>query len=64
MDKKHSQPRWWILYLTIPLMLLLARWEVNAPFTPREHTVVKLLIVLVIFGFVWLWLDNNGQSLT
>ena len=63
MDKKHSQPNWWFLYLGIPLFLFLARWEINAPFTQREHTIVRLLIVLVVYGVVWLWLDNNGKSI-
>ncbi len=63
MDKKHSRPNWWILYLTVPLLILLGMWEVKATLTPREHTVLELMIILVIFGLAWLWLDKNGKWL-
>jgi len=38
-------------------------WEVKATLTPREHTVLELMIILVIFGLAWLWLDKNGKWL-
>jgi hypothetical protein len=57
---KHRRPAWWPLYALLPLMAGLLAVEHRAALPPGWHTAVRVVIVLVIYGLVWLWLRANA----
>jgi hypothetical protein len=44
-------------------MLGLFLIEARAQLSPRGHQLTEIVIVLLIFGIVWIWLDANEQAL-
>jgi hypothetical protein len=63
MQTKPSRPRWWVLYLVLPLMIGLFLWETRAPLSLGEHRAAEIGIILFIFSLVWLWLKVNSGAL-
>jgi hypothetical protein len=59
-----SNPKWWQLYLLLPLAVVLFVLERGLPFPTSGHQVVQIGIVLVIFGLVYFWLRANSAALT
>ncbi len=57
------KPKWWRLYSTFPLALVLLVLEHRLPLSPGEHQAVQIGIVLVTFGLIYLWLRANTVTL-
>ena len=64
MDSQDPHPKWWQLYLTFPLLILLFFAESRLELSSRGHTIVQIGILLVVYGFVHLWLKANARALS
>jgi hypothetical protein len=40
---------------TVPLMVGLGYWEHNLKLTDTDHILVQLLLVLIVFGWAYMW---------
>jgi len=60
-EKKH--PKWWQVYVMLPLLVGLFLPEMQAALTEPEHVIAELGILALIFGFVHLWLRANRSAL-
>ncbi len=61
--EKGNKPSWWLLYLTVPLMIgaLLVESQLDA--SVEVHRVMEFGIVVVGFGLMWLWVHANESAL-
>jgi len=60
-EKKH--PKWWQLYVILPLLVGLFWPEMRAALTEPEHVIAEIGILFLIFGFVQVWLRANRSAL-
>ncbi|HSN77500.1 MAG TPA: hypothetical protein VL334_20705 [Anaerolineae bacterium] len=60
---KISQPKWWLLYLLLPVLVGLFVIESKASISDAGHRVVGVGIVLLVFGLIELWLRANDANL-
>lgn len=58
------RPKWWQLYLTFPLLIVLFLVESRLKLSSRGHQVVQIGILLLVYGFVHLWLKANSSALS
>ncbi len=57
------KPKWWQLYATFPLAMVLLVLEHRLPLSTGGHQAVQIGIVLVTFGLIHLWLRANAAAL-
>lgn len=60
---KYPRPRWWLLYLLLPLMIGLLYLESRALWTTGQHQAAQISITLITYGLMWLWLKANEGAL-
>jgi hypothetical protein len=60
-EKKH--PKWWQLYVMLPVLVSLFYPETRAALTETGHIIAEVGILFLIFGFVQLWLRANRSAL-
>lgn len=63
MSSKKRNPKWWQLYVMLPLLAGLFWPEIQAPLTETGHIIAQLGILCLIFGFVQLWMRANRSAL-
>ncbi len=63
MSSRDDHPKWWQVYLTFPLLVALFMLDGRLKISSRGHTIVQIGIVLLIYGFVHLWLRANAKAL-
>jgi hypothetical protein len=64
MPSQNDHPKWWQLYITLPLLLVLFIFDSRLQISSRGHTIVQIGIVLLIYGCVCLWLRANARALS
>jgi len=64
MSSNNANPKWWRLYLTFPLLIASFAVDSRLKLSVRDHQTVQILIVLIIFGYVVLWLKANSRALS
>jgi len=64
MSRLKSRPRWWTLYLTLPLLLALFLVERRLRLSAGGHLAAQIGIVLLIYGLIDLWLRANARALS
>ena len=64
MFSSSIRPKWWQLYLTFPLLIVLFLFEHRLKLSPRGHVVAQLGILLLVFGLIHLWLQANSAALS
>jgi hypothetical protein len=64
MPSQKPGPKWWQLYLTFPLLLVLFAVEHRLNISTRGHQAVQIGIILLIYGLVHLWLKANAKALS
>jgi hypothetical protein len=64
MSASNLRPKWWQLYLTFPLLIVLFAAENRLKISSRGHQTVKIVIVLLIFGLIHLWIKANSSALS
>jgi hypothetical protein len=47
--------RWLVLLLIAAIFLMGFLWEVKQPYSVLDHKVVEVLMIMVFFGFGWIW---------
>ena len=57
-------PKWWQLYLALPLLILLFFADNRLKLSVRGHQVVQIGILLLVFGLIHLWLKANARALS
>jgi hypothetical protein len=63
MFSKISRPKWWLLYLLLPVLVGLLVIESKASISDAGHRVVEVGIVLLVFGLIELWLRGNDANI-
>jgi hypothetical protein len=58
------RPKWWQLYLTLPLLVGLFLVDFRLGLSTRGHQIVQIGIVLFVYTLVHLWLKANGVPLS
>ena len=64
MYSHYARPKWWQLYLTLPLLIALFILDNRLSLSVRGHQAVQVGIILVVFGLVHLWLNANSKALS
>jgi hypothetical protein len=64
MSTQYARPKWWQLYLTLPLLIGLFALDNRLKLSLRGHEVVQIGIVLLIYGLMHLWLKANARALS
>ena len=62
MSSKKQQPKWWQVYVALPLLLGLFWPETHARLTRTDHILAELGILGLIFGFMRLWQQANRSA--
>jgi hypothetical protein len=63
MSPSSLHPKWWQLYLTFPLLIVLFVLDSRIRISNRGHQVVQISIVLIVYGLILLWLKANRSAL-
>jgi hypothetical protein len=63
-SSNFTRPKWWQLYLTFPLLIALFTEDNRLKLSARGHQVLQIGIVLLVYGFVHLWLKTNETALS
>lgn len=64
MSPSSPHPKWWQLYLTLPLLIVLFLLDQRLRISTREHEVVQIGIVLIVYGLIYWWLKANSGALS
>ena len=64
MSHPTVHPRWWQLYLTLPLLPALFLVERRLRLSAGGHLAAQIGIVLLIYGLIDLWLRANARALS
>jgi hypothetical protein len=59
-----SHPKWWQLYLTLPLLVALFALDGRLRISTRGHEAVQIGVVLLVCGLTSLWIKANGRALS
>ena len=64
MSSHTTRPKWWQLYLALPLLIGLFTLDHGLTISERGHQAVQIGTVLVVFGLACLWLRANAEVLS
>ena len=64
MKKAKTDPKWWQLYLTFPLLIVLFTAENRLKISIRGHQVVQVGIILCVYWLIHKWLKANELALS
>jgi hypothetical protein len=60
---KKPRPSWWLLYLSPLILIGLFVLEMRLSLSDTDHRLIELIILLVVFGGIWIWLKANTGAL-
>ena len=60
----NSRPKWWQVYLTLPLLAVLFVVDSRLRLSTRGHQIVQISIILLVYGLIYLWLKANAAALS
>ncbi len=63
MSSSNLHPKWWQLYLVLPLLLALFIVDHRLKISTRGHQAVQIGIALLVYGLIHLWLKANSRAL-
>jgi hypothetical protein len=61
---RYARPKWWQLYLALPILIGLFTLENRLKVSVRGHQAVQIGILLLVYGLVHLWLNANAVTLS
>jgi hypothetical protein len=64
MNTSTARPKWWQVYLTLPLLIVLFIFDSRIKISERGHQAVQIGIILLMYGLVHLWLKANETALS
>lgn len=62
MVTSNLRPKWWQIYPTLPLLIALFVVESRLKISSRGHQAVQIGIVLLVYGFLYIWLKANARA--
>ena len=62
MSSLNSGPKWWQLYLSLPLLITLFAFETRLKISQRGHQTVQIGIVLLVYSLIHFWLKSNARA--
>ena len=64
MSSQYAPPKWWQIYLTLPLLIGLFILDNRLKISSRGHQVVQIGIILLVYGLIHLWIKANAKTLS
>ena len=64
MSTSYARPKWWQVYLTFPLLIVLFMLDNRLKLSERGHQAMQIGIVLLVYGLVHVWLKANARALS
>jgi hypothetical protein len=64
MNTSTARPKWWQVYLTLPLLIALFILDSRLRLSVRGHQAVQIGIILLVYGLIHLWLKANAAALS
>ena len=64
MTTRTVHPKWWQVYLTFPLLVVLFMLDNRLKLSERGHQAMQIGIVLLVYGLVHIWLKANAKALS
>jgi hypothetical protein len=64
MVPSNLRPKWWQVYLTLPLLIALFIMDSRLKISARGHQTIQIGIVLLVYGLIHLWLKANASALS
>ena len=64
MYSRDVRPKWWLLYLTFPVLVGLFVVDARLRISSRGHQAVQIGIVLLVYGLINWWLKENRSALS
>jgi len=64
MSTQYARPKWWQVYLTLPLLIGLFILDNRLKLSLRGHQVVQVGIILLVYGLIHLWMKANARALS
>ncbi len=64
MNTLNSRPKWWRLYLTFPLLVVLFALDGHLKVSSRAHQIVQIGAILLVYSLILLWLKANSVPLS
>ena len=64
MFSHHTRPKWWQLYLTLPLLFGLFAVDSRLRLSTRGHQIVQIGILVFVYGLIYVWLKANTGVLS
>ena len=61
--RQDVHPKWWQLYLTLPLLIGLFMVDFRLNISPRGHQIAQLGILVFVYWLVHLWLKANQAAM-
>ncbi len=58
-----SKPAWWVLYLLVPLLGVLAFLDREFIVSVIGQEIAEVGIVVIVFGLMLLWIHANAQAI-
>jgi hypothetical protein len=64
MSTNNARPKWWQVYLTLPLLIALFMFDHSLKLSERGHVVVQISILVFVYWLIRLWLKTNAAALS
>ena len=64
MSSQNARPKWWQIYLTLPLLVVLFLADSRLKTSTRGHQAVQIGIILLVYGLIHWWLGSNARALS
>ena len=64
MNPSNSRPKWWRLYSTFPLLVVLFIIDGHLKISNRGHQVVQIGVLLLVYSLILFWLKGNSVALS
>ena len=62
MNSSSPRPKWWQVYFTLPLLVMLFVADSRLKISNRGHQVMQIGIVLLVYGLIHVWLKANAGA--
>ena len=64
MFSRDIHPKWWQLYIILPLLIVFFAVDSRLKISEHGHQAVQIGIILVFYGLIHLWLRANATALS
>jgi hypothetical protein len=64
MNSSYARPKWWLLYLSFPLLILLFAFDHGLKISMQGHEAVQFAIILLVYALIYWWLKANSKAIS